>query len=92
MKTKLIKIGRALRQRLSLKVLVGGPLGAFAWSLWGAGALAVLIWGLKTVAIPLLILKTTSWGLWGAGVLRQFNLRRQTMDADERDANGDQNI
>ncbi len=93
MKTILTRIGRAIRRRLSLKVLVGGPVGAFAWSLSGAGAIAVLIWGIKTIAIPLLIIKTTAWWLWGVGFLRQFNLRKQeTIAAERAKANGDRNI
>ncbi len=91
MKTILTRFGRALRRKLSLKVLIGGPLGAFAWSVGGAGAIAVLIWGIKTVAIPLLILKTTSWGLWGAGVLHQLTLHRQVRRAAGSKANEDQN-
>ncbi|GAB6067418.1 hypothetical protein JCM13664_07360 [Methylothermus subterraneus] len=74
-KTIATRIGRAV-WRLG-KVVIGGPLGALAWSLGGAGVVAVLIWGFKTVAMPLLILKTTSWGLWGASVLRQFSGRRR---------------
>lgn len=54
-----------------LKVVIGGPLGALAWSLSGASALAVFIWGLQTVALPLLMLKTASWGIWGIGVFRE---------------------
>ncbi len=92
MKTILTRSGRAIRRRLSLKILVGGPVGAFAWSLSGAGAIAVLIWGIKTIAIPLLIIKTTTWWLWVVGFLRQFNLRKRAMDAAERaKANGDRN-
>jgi hypothetical protein len=53
-----------------IKVAIGGPLGVLAWSLSGAGAMAVVIWGLKTVALPLLMLKTASWSIWGFGVLR----------------------
>ncbi|MFN3918714.1 MAG: hypothetical protein ACK4JF_00305 [Methylohalobius sp.] len=91
MKTILIRLGRALRRKLSLKVLIGGPLGAFAWSVGGAGAIAVLIWGIKTVAIPLLVLKTTSWGLWGAGVLHQLTCRCRVRQAAKSNANEDQN-
>lgn len=81
-----------MRRKLSFKVLIGGPLGAFAWSLSGAGAIAVLIWGIKTIALPLLIIKTTTWWLWGIGFLRQFSLRKQVMDSAERaKANGDRN-
>lgn len=54
-----------------LKVIIGGPLGVLAWGLSGAGAMAVIIWGLKTVALPLLMLKTASWSIWGFGVLRE---------------------
>jgi len=58
-----------------LKVIIGGPLGLIAWSVSGASAIAVLIWGLKTVAIPLLMLKTASWGIWGIGVMRESKMR-----------------
>lgn len=92
MKTILTRIGRPIRRRLSLKVLIGGPLGAFAWSLSGAGVIAVLIWGIQTITIPLLIIKTTAWWLWGVGFLRQFNLRKHVMVAAERArTNGDRN-
>lgn len=90
MKTRLTSIGRAIRRKLSLRLLIGGPLGVFAWGLSGAGTIAVLIWGIKTVAIPLLILKTTTWWLWGVGFVRQFNLRKQTIHASKRaKINGD---
>lgn len=91
MKTILTKIGRAIRRRLSLKALIGGRIGAVAWGLSSAGAVAVLIWGIKTVAIPMLMLKTASWGLWGAGVLRQFQLRKTALDQTDRETNGDRN-
>ena len=58
-----------------LKLAIGGPLGLVAWSVSGASALAVLIWGLKTVAIPLLMLKTASWGIWGLGVIKESKVR-----------------
>ena len=57
------------------RVIIGGPLGVLAWSISGASALAILIWGLSTVAIPLLMLKTASWGIWGFGVLRESKIR-----------------
>jgi hypothetical protein len=57
------------------RVVIGGRWGVFAWSLSGASALAVIVWGLKTVAIPLLMLKTASWGIWGLGVLRESRAR-----------------
>ncbi len=83
---RIITIYRAIRRRLSLKVIVGGSAGVFAWSLSGAGVVAVAIWGLKTIAIPLLMLKTASWGIWGAGVLRQSHLRKQALDAEDKAA------
>ncbi len=83
MKHTIITTYRAVRRRLSLKVIVGGSAGIFAWSLSGAGVIAVAIWGLKTIAIPLLMLKTASWGIWGAGVLRESHLRKQTLDAQD---------
>jgi hypothetical protein len=58
-----------------LRVVVGGRWGVFAWSLSGASALAVVLWGLKAVAIPLLMLKTASWGIWGLGVIRESKAR-----------------
>jgi hypothetical protein len=58
-----------------LKVIVGGPLGLIAWTVSGASAVAILIWGLKTVAIPLLMLKTASWGMWGIGVIKESKAR-----------------
>jgi hypothetical protein len=57
------------------RIAVGGRWGVFAWSLSGASALAVILWGLKTVAFPLLMLKTASWGIWGLGVLRESRAR-----------------
>ncbi|BCX88720.1 hypothetical protein MIN45_P1089 [Methylomarinovum tepidoasis] len=80
MKERLRRYWRALRKRLSLKVLIGGPAGIFAWSLSGAGALAVVIWGLKTIALPLLMIKTASWGIWGAGVLHQSQRRKKRLE------------
>jgi hypothetical protein len=66
-----------LRQKLIrwVRVIVGGPLGLLAWSISGASALAIVVWGLKTVALPLLMLKTASWGIWGFGVLRESKTR-----------------
>lgn len=57
------------------RVIVGGPMGVFAWSISGASAVAVLVWGLNTVALPLIMLKTASWGIWGFGVLRESKTR-----------------
>jgi hypothetical protein len=54
-----------------LRVIVGGPMGVLAWGISGASAMAVMVWGLNTVAIPLLMLKTASWGIWGVGVFRE---------------------
>jgi hypothetical protein len=59
-----------------IRIAIGGPLGLVAWSLSGAGAVAIVIWGLKTVAIPLLMLKTASWGIWGIGVIKESKLKR----------------
>jgi hypothetical protein len=61
-----------------LKIAIGGPLGLLAWSVSGASAVAVLIWGIKTVAIPLLMLKTASWGIWGIGVIKESKSRAAT--------------
>ncbi|HEB78730.1 MAG TPA: hypothetical protein ENI90_09420 [Methylothermaceae bacterium] len=83
---RLKKIVSAVRKRLSLRVLIGGPAGLFAWGLSGAGALAVLIWGLKTIAWPLLMIKTASWGIWSAGVLRESQLRKKAIEAAEHAA------
>lgn len=58
------------------RVAVGGPLGLVAWSLSGAGAMAVVVWGIKAVAIPLLMIKTASWGIWGFGVFRESRTRK----------------
>jgi hypothetical protein len=57
------------------RVIIGGTWGLVAWSLSGASAVAVVIWGIKAVAIPLLMLKTASWGIWGLGVLREAKTR-----------------
>jgi hypothetical protein len=69
MKDTLPKLKRAVR------VLVGGSWGLVAWSLSGAGVIAVVLWGIETVAIPLLMLKTASWGIWGLGVFRESKMR-----------------
>lgn len=58
-----------------LRIIIGGPLGVLAWSISGASAVAVLIWGLSTVALPLIMLKTASWGIWGFGVFRESRAR-----------------
>ena len=60
-----------------LRVVVGGRLGVLAWSISGASALAIIMWGLETVALPLLMLKTASWGIWGFGVMRESKMRSQ---------------
>lgn len=73
------KIAQSLRQRLSLKVVVGGRTGIVAWGLSGAGALAVLMWGIKLMAVPLLMIKTASWGLWGVGVIRESRARKYSL-------------
>jgi len=57
------------------RIIVGGPLGLVAWGISGASAVAILMWGLSTVAIPLLMLKTASWGIWGFGVFRESKTR-----------------
>jgi hypothetical protein len=64
-----------------LRVIIGGPLGILAWTVSGASAAAILIWGLKTVAIPLLMLKTASWGIWGFGVMKESRARPAPQDA-----------
>ena len=65
------------------RVIVGGPLGILAWSISAASALAILMWGLSTVAIPLLMLKTASWGIWGFGVLRESKMRTKALEKPE---------
>lgn len=59
-----------------LKVIIGGPLGLLAWSVSGASAVAIILWGLKTVALPLLMIKTASWGIWGIGVIKESKARK----------------
>jgi hypothetical protein len=70
---------KKLQEKFSswLRVIVGGPMGLLAWGISGASAMAVVIWGLNTVAIPLLMLKTASWGIWGVGVFRESRIRRK---------------
>lgn len=58
-----------------LKLVIGGPLGVLAWGISGASAVAIFVWGLKTVALPLIMLKTASWGIWGFGVVRESKLK-----------------
>jgi hypothetical protein len=58
-------------EKLPLRTLLGGPLGCLAWSISSASAIAIAIWGLEAVALPLLMLKTASWGIWGVGIARQ---------------------
>ncbi len=81
MKDILKKLGRAVHKRLSIKVIVGGRTGLFAWGLSGVGAVAILIWGVKLIAVPLLMVKTASWGIWGVGVVRESQLRKRSLDA-----------
>lgn len=64
------------------RVIVGGTWGLVAWSLSGVSAVAVVIWGIKAVAIPLLMLKTASWGIWGLGVLREAKTRNPPPPSD----------
>lgn len=64
------KLGRWMR------VAIGGPMGIIAWGISGASAMAVVVWGLQTVALPLLMLKTASWGIWGLGVFRESRAKR----------------
>jgi hypothetical protein len=59
-----------------IRVVVGGPLGVVAWGMSGASAMAVVIWGIKVVAIPLLMIKTAAWGIWGFGVMRESRFRK----------------
>lgn len=54
-----------------MRIVVGGPMGIVAWCISGMSAAAVVVWGLQTVALPLLMLKTASWGIWGLGVMRE---------------------
>lgn len=61
----------------ALRVIIGGPLGVLAWAVSGASAVAVVVWGIKAVAIPLLMLKTASWGIWGFGVFRESKTQIQ---------------
>ncbi|WP_145998591.1 hypothetical protein [Methyloterricola oryzae] len=65
------KLGRWLR------VAIGGPMGIIAWGISGASAMAIVVWGLQTVALPLLMLKTASWGIWGLGVFRESRAKRE---------------
>ena len=67
-----------LRTKLlrAVRVAVGGPLGLVAWALSGASVMAVVVWGVQAVAIPLLMIKTASWGIWGLGVLRESKTRK----------------
>ena len=74
-----------LREKLCRwgRVAVGGPLGVLAWGISGGSALAIFLWGLNTVAIPLVMLKTASWGIWGFGVFRESKTRaRQAKQPD----------
>ncbi len=57
------------------RVIIGGPMGVVAWCISGASAVAILIWGLSTVALPLVMLKTASWGIWGFGVFKESKAR-----------------
>ena len=47
----------------------------------------MVIWGLKTIALPLLMIKTASWGIWGAGVLHESRRRRKRLAKDGGAAN-----
>lgn len=64
------------------RIIIGGPMGAVAWGISGASAVAVLIWGLSTVALPLIMLKTASWGIWGLGVFRESRARTTLLKKD----------
>jgi hypothetical protein len=59
-----------------MRVIVGGPMGVVAWCISGMSAAAIVVWGLQTVALPLLMLKTASWGIWGLGVMRESKVGR----------------
>jgi hypothetical protein len=72
----MIEISPKLKR--AVRVVVGGTWGLVAWTLSGASALAVVLWGLKAVAIPLLMVKTASWGIWGLGVLRESKARNKS--------------
>jgi hypothetical protein len=65
------------------RVIIGGPMGLVAWGISGASAVAIIMWGLSTVAIPLIMLKTASWGIWGFGVFRESKYR---LEADKKAA------
>ena len=65
------------------RVIIGGPLGVLAWSISGFSAVAILLWGLSTVAIPLIMLKTASWGIWGFGVFRESKMRTKALKKTE---------
>jgi hypothetical protein len=69
----MIEISPKLKR--AVRVIVGGTWGVVAWTLSGLSAMAVVLWGLKAVAIPLLMVKTASWGIWGLGVLRESKAR-----------------
>ena len=73
-----------------VRVIIGGPMGLLAWGISGASAVAILMWGLSTVAIPLLMLKTASWGIWGFGVFRESKMRlREAEKPKPADRNSD---
>jgi hypothetical protein len=65
------------------RVIIGGPLGFLAWSISGFSALAIIMWGINTVALPLLMLKTASWGIWGFGVFRESKSRTRELKKNE---------
>lgn len=76
-----------LRERLVRwgRVIIGGPMGFLAWCISGASAFAVFMWGLNTVAIPLIMLKTASWGIWGFGVFRESKSRARISRKEAKD-------
>lgn len=71
----MIEISPKLKR--AARVVVGGTWGVVAWTLSGLSAMAVVLWGIKAVAIPLLMIKTASWGIWGLGVLRESRTRNK---------------
>jgi hypothetical protein len=67
----LIKTRNYDMNKNNIKIIIGGPLGALAWSASAGSMLIIFFWGLEKSALAVIAVKTVSWGMWGFGVIRE---------------------